>query len=281
MGRTISVNTAIFDGYDLSVAAEEVAAAGASHIELAFTAGYVEGYADDFFTEAKGRELADFLSGFGLASFSVASHMDLGTPEAVETFRRRLAFGKALGATVVISNTTTTPQLDPFLRNIEQLAGVAESLGVVIGLENPGHGDDDILPTGQAAAELAARIGSAAVRVNYDVGNVFTYSHEALDPKDDIAAVLPATVNLHLKDIASSDWGWRFAPIGQGAIDYDTILAGLAGRGDDLPLALEIPLRLGRPNRAPPRRGDRPVELDVIRSALRDSLDYVRRALGA
>ena len=118
------------------------------------------------------------------------------------------------------------------------------------------------------------------MRVNYDVGNVFTYSHEKLGPTDDIAAVLPATVNLHLKDIASSDWGWRFAPIGQGAIDYDTILAGLAGRGDDLPLALEMPLRLDRPNRAPPQRGYQSVELDVIRSALRDSLDYVRSALG-
>ena len=53
MDRIISVSTAAFDGYDLSVAIDEISRLGASHVELAFIQGYMDSFDEDYFSEIK------------------------------------------------------------------------------------------------------------------------------------------------------------------------------------------------------------------------------------
>ena len=47
-----------------------------------------------------------------------------------------------------------------------------------------------------------------------------------------------------------------------------------------MPIALEMPLRLTRPDRRGPVRGPDPVSLADIRAVLTQSLAFVRNALG-
>ena len=68
-----------------------------------------------------------------------------------------------------------------------------------------------------------------------------------------------------------------FTEIGKGSIGYGLILRNLAEL--DIPISLEIPLRV---HRGPDSRGIRaaqPVPLDRIRQVLSDSWSFVTKAL--
>ena len=70
--------------------------------------------------------------------------------------------------------------------------------------------------------------------------------------------------------------GWRFVVPGRGDIDCGAIMAALAER-NDLPFAVELPLRLRRGLDARPVRQSEPVPLATIEAVVRDSLVFVRR----
>ena len=152
---------------------------------------------------------------------------------------------------------------------------------MVIALENPGHGEGALIDGGETAAEVLAAVGSPFVRFNYDIGNVHTYFHGAVDPCVDLADALSVAAHLHVKDIAAFGQDWRFVPIGSGDVGYGPILAAVSAQAPDIPIALEIPLRLTRPERRGPVRGPNPVPLPDIRAVLTESLAFVRNALGA
>ena len=49
MDRIISVSTAAFDGYDLSVAIDEISRLGVDHVEMAFIQGYTDPFGEEVF----------------------------------------------------------------------------------------------------------------------------------------------------------------------------------------------------------------------------------------
>ena len=279
--RIVAVNEAIFDGHELDVVLEELAALGVGHVEPSFTQGYTEERERGFFTEANGARIGKRISASGLGCIAVSSHMDLGEPDAAKVFADRIAFAAGLGARFIISNSTVRTKRETFLANMAALARDAEAAGVVIALENPGHGEGALIDGGETAAEVLAAVGSPFVRFNYDIGNVHTYFHGAVDPCADLADALSVAAHLHVKDIAAFGQDWRFVPIGSGDVGYGPILAAVAAQAPDIPIALEIPLRLTRPERRGPVRGPNPVPLPDIRAVLTESLAFVRNALGA
>ena len=66
MDRIISVSTAAFDGYDLSVAIDEISRLGASYVELAFIQGYMDSFDEDYFSEINAKTIQGLLSDTGL-----------------------------------------------------------------------------------------------------------------------------------------------------------------------------------------------------------------------
>ena len=52
MNPIIAVNTMAFQGFDLSTALREISALGATHVELCFTRGYVDGLSEDYFKKS-------------------------------------------------------------------------------------------------------------------------------------------------------------------------------------------------------------------------------------
>jgi sugar phosphate isomerase/epimerase len=278
VGR-IAVNDSIFDGHDFHTVLDELAKLGIGRIEPSFTQGYTEDRGRTFFSEANGCRIGRRIAEAGLDCIAVSSHIDLGEPDAAELFRERIAFAAGLGARIVISNSTDRAKRDPFLRTMALLARFAESSGVAIALENPGHGAGTLIDGGRTGAEVLAEIDSDWVRLNCDIGNVHTYFHGAVDPRADLAAALPWAAHLHLKDVAACEGGWQYVPIGDGDVGYGPILGDIAASRWDIPIALEIPLRLSRPGRRAPTRGPAPVPLSDIRTALARSLAFVRGAL--
>ena len=278
MGRVISVSTAAFDGHGLPCALETLARLGVTHVEPAYIQGYMD-FTEDDFDDAHAAALGKRMGGLGIGCVAVSAHIDAGAEEAVAQLSRRLRFAAAIGASFVITNTTTRDRRAAFHRHVTAVLPLAESLGVALAFENPGHGSDTLIGRASDAAAVLGRFGSPWVTLNYDAGNVFTFSAEQVAPQRDVGEALPWARHMHLKDVEASEYGWRFTAIGAGSIDYPALLSRLSATS--VPLALELPLRLERPGRGPMVRRPEPVPLPVVEAAITRSLEFVRRQLTA
>jgi sugar phosphate isomerase/epimerase len=94
--------------------------------------------------------------------------------------------------------------------------------------------------SGRATAALLARAGSAALKINYDPGNVAWLENR--DPLDEFQAVAPWIANVHVKDIrkrAGQEAYPTWVPAGEGMIDYAAHFRALRGIGYAGPVSLE------------------------------------------
>jgi len=275
----IAINTLAFHGYPLDTALEEIARL-VRDVEPVYISKYDPTLGEDYFSERNAGMLRRRLEGLRLKATSVASHMDLGQPAAVDLFTKRMEFAKALGAEMILTNAGRKSQEQTFLRNIEQLTAYAETLDLVIALENPGDGRDQLLGTGIDGVAVLEKLGSDRVKLNYDFSNVFTYSQTTTRPEQELESVLPCVCHLHLKNVKPWDRGWAICGLDEGIIDYRSLFRRFPALSD-IPMSIELPLRFGfdahfhfalRETRAAP-------SLESIRTILRSSLDYVTAAL--
>jgi sugar phosphate isomerase/epimerase len=277
--RILSISTAAFDGHDLSVTLDKIASLGVSHVEMAFIQGYTNPFGEEVFSPENGGRLQKLLSNTGLSCFAFSAHMDLGTEESVKVFVKRMEFASQLGAKVIVTNAGLVQGKRAFMKNMAALARVAESLNLIIGLENPGDGKENIINSGKDGAMVVREMDSDWVKLNYDFGNLISHLYDKVRPEEDYREALPYSVHLHIKDVKSDGQGWGFTEIGKGSIDYRSVLNQLKSEEPSLPLSLEIPLRLTRAPDASPRRKASPLPLDEIRSILKGSLDFVKGIL--
>lgn len=277
----IAINTLVYHGYDLPTAIREVAKLGLEYIEPALISSYYPEFHEEYFTPLNARKLLQILAENKLKIIALGGHMDLGQSGAIEAFTRRMEFAKELGAKIIHTNTTQQIRASVFLRNIEKLIPLAESLDLVIALENPGDGEDNIVSSGKTGAALIQQIGSEHIRLNYDFSNTFSYSKGAIKPEEDFRYALPYAAHFHLKEIQSQKVGWAFVEIGKGVTDYSKIFHDLAQETNTPPMSIELPLRFERnsdftifrdPDLPPP-------ELGKIQSILQGSLEFIRREL--
>lgn len=269
--QPIAINTLAYHGYPLETAMEEIARLS-GHIEPVYISKYDPALAEDYFTPANARQLSSRLAALGLRLTAMASHMDLGLPDAVPVFRRRMEFASDIGARFILTNASRTPQAAQFFSNLEALAARAEALDLVIALENPGDGQDQLLGTGAQGVAILRRLGSERVKLNYDFSNIFTYSKGRMHPEQELDAVLPFIAHLHLKNVKSCDGAWPVCGAHEGIIDYPALFRRFPALRN-LPLSIEMPIRFGydadfnftlHQKHAPP--------LESIRKILADSL---------
>lgn len=276
--RIISISTAPYDGYEFPAVLDSVASLGVKHVEPAFIVGYTEPFDESAFNEASAKQYASWLKQSGLACFAFSSHIDLGIPEADRVFARRMDFAGVLGAKVINTNAARRDRAETFFRNIEVLAAYAERLNMIIALENPGNGEDNLFNLAKDGLDLVGRIGSPHVRLNYDAGNTVSHRPRKVDPAQDALVAMPACAHVHVKDVQTRPEGYFFVPLGEGEVGCATILRALRDR-EDLNLAIELPLRLHRDPAAQPVRQSSPVNLPEIETTIRRSLSFVQEHL--
>jgi sugar phosphate isomerase/epimerase len=277
--RIISISGAPYDGHPVPAMLASMAACGATHVEPAFIVGYTEAFDETSFTHAQAQQWQRWLADSGMACHAFSSHIDLGRDDAVEIFRGRMDFARALGAEVINTNAAARKLKKRFFANIDILARHAESIGLKIGLENPGDGSDNLLNTASDGQGLLADIGSPMVGLNYDAGNTISHRPGTVVPPDDALAAMAQCLHTHIKDVRKDDNGYFFTPLGQGQIDCARILRAVAQT--DLNLSIEIPLRLHRLPSAQPSRAPYRVPLGDIEAVLRPALAFVKQHLDA
>lgn len=268
-----SISTVAWDGHGLEAALDGAAEAGFRVVEPAFIAGYIP-FDEDDFGPGPAQTLRRTMEGRGLSARALSAHVDMTAAGAAERLRRRIGFAAAIGARFVVTNAGPAAGEAAFLAALEAVLLEAEAAGVVLALENPGHGSGDLIPDAAAGAALLERVGAGPERVglNLDLGNVLTYSGGRTDPAGQVAAAGAHLVHLHLKDVADRDGGWVFVPIGDGEVGYDAILPALP---PGVPLGIEMPLRLRRLGRADPVRAEAPTPLPAIAAAAREARAFV------
>lgn len=263
-----AVSTAAFDGHPWEAALDSLASIGVRRVEPAFIQGYVA-FEEDAFAAAPAARLSRLLDERGLGVQAVSAHMDLSDPEARAMLARRIDFAAALGASVLVTNAGPATGRDAIRARIEEALPRLEEAGLVLALENPGHGAGHLIGRGEDGAALVAALGAPRVRLNVDVGNLLTYAGEV---GPGLSAALPFAAHAHLKDVAEDGPDWRFAALGEGLVDWPAAKGTMARLAPGLPVSLELPLRLRRPRRGDPVRMADPVPLSAIVESLRRSL---------
>jgi sugar phosphate isomerase/epimerase len=275
----IAVSTVAYDGYGLDRACESLARLGATHVEPAFPDTLAGGRIASDFSQADASQTAISIENSGLACQAMTMTLDLGAPRAAHAMLRRMEFARRAGARVVNVLAPQRRRERAFLANIEEIARQSPSIGVRLGLENPGDGVTSVLETAADAAELLARFGPECVGINYDVGNRATHA-PGRDPVRDAVQVLAHCVHVHLKDILHTPQGWFFTAIGQGEIDCTGLLDAILTLDSPPPVSMELPLRLHRRPDASLSRARYRAPLADIEAAVDASLRFVRERLG-
>jgi sugar phosphate isomerase/epimerase len=276
--RIISVSAAPYDGYSVEVMLESLAQLGVTHVEPAFIVGYTEPFDETAFIPARVREWRRALSDAGLSCHTLSSHIDLGLEDAVEVFTGRMAFAAAIGARIVCTNASAREREGAFYRNMEKLVRRAEAFDIVIALENPGDGSDNLINTATDGVRLCTRFNNEHVGLNYDAGNTASHRPDLVDLAADAVLALPMSVHAHIKDVRRTEDGWTFTSIGDGEVGCAAIVSAIRNY-EMLPISIEIPLRLSRGPDAKPIRLAHPIALDVIEAKLRVSLAKVTSLL--
>jgi len=275
--RTVSVSTAPYDGHPLPVVLDSLAACGATHVEPAFIVGYTEPFDETAFAPAEADRYRRAIEASGLGCLVMSSHIDLGNTDAVDVFAGRMGFARDIGASIILTNAARRQHSAAFEENLAALLPLAEERDLIIALENPGDGSDNLFNLAADGVAMVERFASPRLRLNYDAAN--TASHRpTVNATTDAIAALPASAHMHLKDVRRTAEGWFFQPLGRGDIDMPRLFAALA-RHRHLPVSLELPLRLHRGPDAQPIRQAAPVALETIEQAIATSLALIHQSL--
>jgi sugar phosphate isomerase/epimerase len=116
-----------------------------------------------------------------------------------------------------------------------RVAKEAEGLGVTLAIENHGR----FLNDGPTLAALVTEIAAPNVKVTLDTGNFAWAGHDLAQVERDFAAVLPHTVNVHVKDGVWQNGGFTFVPAGDGDLPLAALIGELVSRGYDGPIVSE------------------------------------------
>lgn len=281
--RIISVSSVPYDGYEFPRTLESLAACGVKYVEPAFIIGYSGPVDDSDFTAQKARQYAGWLRDGGIACHAFSAHnIQFDRADVVDIYRGRMDFAAGMGARII--NVTAAKRIDSalYFRSIDALARHAEQLGIMIGLENPGDGSDNLINTAQDGIDLLKRIGHDCIRLNYDTGSSISHRPPqcagGVDPVADTLLALPYCGHIHIKDVhVGNDGCYFFTPIGKGDIDCATILHAVSRTS--LNLTIEMPLRLHRMANRQPQRRSEPLPLVEVEAAIRESLSFVERHL--
>lgn len=182
----------------------------------------------------------------GVRVTSVGGYCDFAaedTDAEVETLMQACRLAGDLGVGIVramVADAADGVTLDGVRSRVVDAFGRAAEraarLGVRLGLENHGRLAND----GPWLAGVVDEVGADNLGFTLDTGNFAWAGHGPDAVADDIAAVLPRVISVHVKDVAWRDGRFDgFVPAGDGGIDLPGLFAALCGRGYDGPVVSE------------------------------------------
>lgn len=144
---------------------------------------------------------------------------------------------RIVASSLTFRNQPHEPQIEAIVRMLQQSVKIAEDNGVVLAIEN--HIDY----TSEEILQMLERVGSEALKVNFDTGNTLRMME---DPVAAARRLAPCTVATHAKDLDACRHvppeQWYFfssVPVGSGLIDVFGVVRELKQAGYRGVLAVE------------------------------------------
>jgi sugar phosphate isomerase/epimerase len=144
---------------------------------------------------------------------------------------------RIVASSLLFRNEPHGPQIEAVAAMLKESVKIAQDQGVVLAIEN--HIDF----TSAEIVEILDRVGSKALRVNFDTGNTLRMME---DPVAAARRLAPYTVATHTKDLDACRHvrpeEWYFfssVPVGTGLIDIPGVARALQAGGYDGMLAVE------------------------------------------
>jgi sugar phosphate isomerase/epimerase len=213
--------------------------------------------------------LAERARKLGLAPLMMFSTVSVEAADSVPAHERRIEQAAAAGIPYLLTFGSTQPgQYDVWISNLKQLAPRAQGAGVTL-LIKP-HGGNTA--TGADCARILADVGSDALKICYDAGNVLDYQN--VDPIADIHKCYRDVWAFTIKDHRNTPRDEDCGP-GYGEIDHYKLLAPVAGSGREMPLLCE---NIFEPLVPRPKT---PEEVDTLARRAREFLETVTRGIAA
>ena len=241
----IAASPFCFGGFNPFVAYSHFAQAGIRYVEIPAMPAALAMRHDltTFVPEILGaddlRAIRERLAGMGLTPITVAAFCDLLEPGQPEALRRRIDFAHQLGASYLLTDATGRPEYAEsrrkLLNALRHLADYAEDRGVRIALEI----HEGPTRNGMLAAEFLDAVDHPNVGINYDTGNVYYYN-DGIDPSDDVKHVADRVIHVHLKDTTGGKGDWQFCALGEGRVQFPSIIHTLQSAGFEGPYSLEV-----------------------------------------
>ena len=213
-------------------------------------------------------KLLRLLEAHGLTAVSFSGHADITTESGLIAFTSRLQL--AADMNIPIINMPLPPDRqhhrpDLPLRSgpdVEDLSELGAKLGVVVCLETVGY----LLSDGDQCVALLHRLNHPNLRINYDPAALLWFVRGAKPTKDDVTVLAPYLDHVHLNDKASSEMGkYDFCPVGEGVVDWESMLGEMDRVGFTGPASIEIGWEV--PPESP----------EVVDNAVRRSCRFVQR----
>ncbi len=172
----------------------------------------------------------------GLAVGSFQGTCEVGEELNVSNVARQCAVCREFGTTrLFVSVKAGETERQVVYDRLRQAGEEAAKCGVIVMLET----HPDLATNGDVAAETMKAVDHPNVRINFDTANVYYYN-EGVDAVGELRKILPHVEGVHLKD---TDGGYKhayFPVLGQGVVDYPTVIRLLTDRGYDGPFTMEL-----------------------------------------
>lgn len=241
MQNPIACTTGGYPGEKLERVFRGLADSGFRYVELSAIASPHSRINPEQMAAADIQRLRDQLSAYQLEPVSISGHANLVRGEGVAQFKARIDLAVALGVGIVNTGTGHTESAADeeafFALAANDLIPYAAARRVHIALET--HGG--LTGTAIDCLRTLERLDSPWVGINYDPANVLYY--RGVRPEQDILAVRDHIIHVHLKDQRGGRGVADFPPLGEGEIDFWTILAALWEAGYSGPLSVELEVK--------------------------------------
>ncbi|OOF43600.1 sugar phosphate isomerase/epimerase family protein [Rodentibacter trehalosifermentans] len=269
----LSVNTSIYDGYDLDTTFSSIRKCGFKYFELAYNQGYIGNLHQGLFSVDNANTINALKVKYGLDTNALGCTMDLSVDGFVDIFIPRIYFASLIGAKYINVCTTKLENKFKMINNLRLLRPILEETGCILCLENGGDYNFNAFITIEEGLYLINELGDDIYSINFDPGNMVTYKKD-LDVLSQSLTALDYSGYFHIKDVKISDNKFEFISIGDdGLIKYKDILLKLKDKG--IPSSLEIPLKIYRELDSMPKKYDKEVPLSLIEDTLIKSKKYI------
>ncbi|MBM3738459.1 MAG: sugar phosphate isomerase/epimerase [Acidobacteria bacterium] len=270
----IACMTLGWGGYPFERGVQGVAAAGFKYIAIGpnhtDTAGKRIATIPEDAPAAAAKERAQRCRDAGLDPVLMFGSYYPERPKADEIYKRRIEQAHAAGIPNILtfgSPKGTAEDFAPFVKSLQAVADQAKSAGVSIGVKQ--HGG--ITGTGEMTFKIVREVGSPAVQLYYDAGNVLWYNNAS--PVADMAVCGGSVRGFAIKDFRVIGTKRTTCGPGMGVVDHFELLRPVARVPGKIVLACETLFEPFTPRPAGPEG------IDALARRAREHLDTVTRAL--